>query len=796
MLELCKLKNDTLLLVSSGLKKYILLKLSENKIFTNVKVMSCDEFIRSYDFDYTNKTVYYVMNKYNIKASIARIYIKNLYYLENDDYGIDKLKFLKELRADLLDRGLISENKLFREKVKTKHIVVCGKIDDFCKKIIDSLKAFTDVNYVELSNNCEFNHQIYECADVEAEVNFLVSDICRLLDNNVPIQKIKIANMTGDYQTITRRIFKIFNIPICLNDKNNLYSVNMGSFFLENLASDITITLNKIKESFDLQNENLSIQYNKILSICNSYNWCEDYLSIRELLVYELQHCILNQQNNGGIEIIDLEQYVPADDEYIYLLGFCQGLFPYTEKDEDYLNDNIKEKLHLETTVVKNNKHISDAIRFIKNTKNLVITFPKYINGPTEVSNINDLLKYSIIKKDSNNFNYSNLNNELILGQKLDTYIKYGIKDKYLVDLLNTYPNNDYRSYDNKFSGINVETLREYKNSYLTLSYSSIDAFFHCAFKFYVSNILKLNIYEENFMNYIGSLFHFVLSKCYDVDFNFENAWNDFISNNPKDFSNKEKYFLDKLKKELYFIIGELNEQKKYTNFNELSLEKQINIDKSYKNWKVNFVGIVDKILSMKKNNQELVAVVDYKTGNPSLDLTKVPHGLGMQLPIYLYLINNMNPDAIIVGFYLQKILPTVINRDNKKEYSEQKKEYLKLQGYSVSKEELLCEFDNSYEESKLIKSMRTTSKGFSSYSKVLTDMEINNLKNLVNQNIDKSIEEITNGNYSINPKQISGNLVGCEFCQFKDICFRNNKDIVDLADYKDLSFLRGDENA
>ena len=69
----------------------------------------------------------------------------------------------------------------------------------------------------------------------------------------------------------------------------------------------------------------------------------------------------------------------------------------------------------------------------------------------------------------------------------------------------------------------------------------------------------------------------------------------------------------------------------------------------------------------MKKNNQELVAVVDYKTGNPSLDLTKVPHGLGMQLPIYLYLINNMNPDAIIVGFYLQKILPTVINRNNKK---------------------------------------------------------------------------------------------------------------------------------
>ena len=77
----------------------------------------------------------------------------------------------------------------------------------------------------------------------------------------------------------------------------------------------------------------------------------------------------------------------------------------------------------------------------------------------------------------------------------------------------------NYLKYDNKFTKINVESLKKYKNNYLTLSYSSIDAYFHCAFKFYISNILKLNIYEENFMNYIGSLFHFVLSKYYEKDF-------------------------------------------------------------------------------------------------------------------------------------------------------------------------------------------------------------------------------------------------------------------------------------
>ena len=68
-----------------------------------------------------------------------------------------------------------------------------------------------------------------------------------------------------------------------------------------------------------------------------------------------------------------------------------------------------------------------------------------------------------------------------------------------------------------------------------------------------------------------------------------------------------------------------------------------------------------------------------------------------MQLPIYLYLINSRYSNAEIVGFYLQKILPTSINKDSKKTYIDQKKDYLKLQGYSVTKESLLKEFDKVF---------------------------------------------------------------------------------------------------
>ena len=795
MLDLDKIKNNTLLLTDSTLKKSILLEISKNKIFTNIKIMTFDEFIKEYNFNYTNKTIYYVMHKYNVKVSIALIYIRNLYFVGTSDYNIDKLKFLIDLKQELLENNLVQENYLFREKVKSMHITVYGDVPAIYKNAIDKLNEFTDVTYIDIDNSNNYTHDIYECNNMDSEIEFVVKRIASLLDSGIQIDKIKLANVSREYQTIIRRIFSIFNIPITLNENNNLYSVSMGNFFLDNIESDIEITLNKIKDKYNLKNENLNNQYNKLLNICNSYNWCNDYLSIKDLLIYELQQCNITN-NIGGIDVIDLEKSVPENDEYVFLIGCNQGIFPCTEKDEDYLNDTIKEKLNLETTVIKNNKHLETTLRFIKNTKNLVITYPKYVNGPMELSNINDILKYQVTKVEGNNYGYSNLNNTLLLGQMLDTYIKYGVKDTDLSRLLNTYPKNNYLKYDNKFTKINVESLKKYKNNYLTLSYSSIDAYFHCAFKFYISNILKLNIYEENFMNYIGSLFHFVLSKYYEKDFDFDISWNEFISNNVKELSNKEKYFLNKLKDELHFIIDTLDEQKKYTSFNEFLLEEKIDIDKSINGWKINFVGIVDKILLLKKDNQRLVAVVDYKTGNPSLDLTKVPNGLGMQLPIYLYLINSRYSNAEIVGFYLQKILPTSINRDSKKTYIDQKKDYLKLQGYSVTKESLLKEFDNTYEDSKLIKSMRTTSKGFASYSKVLTTTEMDNLQKLVNKNIDNAINNIIDGNFEVNPKQINGDLVGCEFCKFKDICFRNNKDIVNLEEYKDLSFLGGEDNA
>ena len=89
---------------------------------------------------------------------------------------------------------------------------------------------------------------------------------------------------------------------------------------------------------------------------------------------------------------------------------------------------------------------------------------------------------------------------------------------------------------------------------------------------------------------------------------------------------------------------------------------------------------------------------------------------------------------------------------------------------------------------------MRTKSDGeFYSYAKTLNETEINNLINLVDKKIEEGSTNILDANFKINPKKINGINIGCEFCKFKDICFKKEKDMVNLTEQDYKEFLGGE---
>ena len=460
-------------------------------------------------------------------------------------------------------------------------------------------------------------------------------------------------------------------------------------------------------------------------------------------------------------------------------MGFNQENIPTIYKDDKYLTDKLLIDLGLEDSNMKNKREKEQILKIIKSIKNLTITYKKKSSfNDYFISNLNDDLGYEVVKKELN-FNTIRSMKQLNISvcKYLDTFTKYGIKNKYLEKLyFNT--NISYRTFNNKYKTINIDDLMEYLNYKLLLSYTGIDKYYHCAFSYYISNILKLDTYEEKFSATLGSLIHDILSKCFNQNFSFENEFNNYINNIGYELSAKEKFFLNNVKEEIIYIINTIKKQKLLTGFDKELYEKKIYIELDNK-IKVTFMGIIDKMMILSRDGKDYVSIIDYKTGNPNTNLDHIKDGLTLQLPIYAYLIKNSNlfDDPIISGIYYQKILNGKQKANTIEDYEKEKYDNLKLIGLSTNDEEILSIFDSTYENSELIKSMKLTSKGFSSYAKVFSETEMDDILEIAKTKIDEAVNNILNGNFKINPKELKFENIGCKFCKYKDLCYMTESD-------------------
>ena len=790
------LENDSILIVPSQIKEKILTEMNKKSKLFNVKLMEINEFKREYFFDYTTETIFYVMKHYNYDYEFSLDIINNLYFLSSENYNHEKLKFLLNIKNELINNNLLIFDNVFKISLETKKIYVYGYdyINNFYKKMFSTL----NVNYID-QNISKFNHDIMEFDTIQDEVIFVANKICELIENKIDLNKIKIINPSSNYNATIKRIFNLFNLPFYFNN-NYLISTKISNNFFEILSNDIVETLEKLKETISLNDELEQTEYNQIVKICNKYNWCSNFLDIKNNLIYEFSNTKIDIKKEANyIEFVSLENNFFYDDEYVFLIGFNQNTYPKTVKDDDFLNDEVKKFLNLETTTEINKINYNILVNKLYSIKNLFISYK--LKSPFNsfyCSQIIDDLNLNVVKNYNCNIHYSILNDKLNLAITLDNYLKYGEESQDLELLYSNYPGINYKTYNNQYTKIDENLFRKYLNNKLSLSYSSINNFYKCSFRYYMENILNLQISSNEFSLFIGNLFHYILSIMYNGDFNFSDSFEAYVNENYEFNTYRERFFINKLKKELEFIIDNIKEQDKFTSFNSHKFEQLIKIDLSKDNYDITFKGIIDKISYKKEAGNTLISIIDYKTGNPNLNLNNIIYGIDMQLCIYAYLSSKLKlfANPLLVGIYLQKILNNEININKNKQYITMKQENLKLQGYSNSNESILKIFDNTYTDSKLIKGMKVSSKGFYAYSKVFDQAMLNSILNIVENNIDEARDKILNREFYINPKKIGvKNLIGCENCTYKELCFMTEDNIINLKEYKNLEFLKDDVN-
>lgn len=775
--------NNKIIIVKDKAKKSIIKKINSTNKLLNIKVITLNELKTKYYFSYTDEAIYNVSKKYNVIPEIAKIYIDNLYYIK--DIDDEKVKFLCEIKSFLEEKKLLTSDLFFKKYLCGKEIVLYDleNIDKFYINIFDELKKDNHITYVNEEKQTT-KKKLYKAKDKNEEVAFVASEIVKLIKSGVSINNIKLAGVTSDYHFVLNKTFKEFKIPLELPSTSSIKGTILVQKFKELFCGDMRYVFEELKKFVNGVNDEKI--YKKIIDVINEYTWAQTYDSVKDMIFKRIDNIKINDNLfQDAVRVVEFNEDVLSDDDYVFLINFNQGITPSVCKDEDYLSDDVKKKLGISDSVDMNIKNIRETQKRIKSTKNLIVTYSEHdLNGELYISNAYDenLFDKSTILID---FTSSNAYNKLRLLSKKDEYTKYGTINDELVILDNHYKDYAYMSYDNNYVCIDKDKLCKYLGNTLTLSYTSMNTYYKCGFRYYLDNVLKLNLYEETYQTTIGNIFHKILSECFNDGYDFDDSWNKCVLESTYEFNNMEKFFLNKLKSELALVIDTIKNQMNYTELKSALYEEKIVVPIN-RELNIRFIGFVDKVLYKENDDETIAAIIDYKTGNPELNIDNSIYGIDMQLPVYIYLLKNTDKikNVRIGGFYLQKILNNTTDM-------EKRLDSLKLQGYSNCDIDVLSLVDNSYMDSKIIKSMKTTSNGFSSYAKVLSDNDMNVLCSIVEDKIREASECIMNAKFDINPKEIDGKLEGCKFCNYKDICYMKNSNIVKLKKVKSDDFLR-----
>lgn len=745
---------------------------SDNSLHNN-KFMTIQEFMDNYYFSYDEKAIFYLMKKYNFNIDVCKVYLSNLYYIDiNKKYNNKKLSFLKDLKIELIENNLLVFNDVFRNYISNSKLTVLNyfNLDKYLEK---------DLNYKYDFSKCELNSSVYEFNTMEEEVNFVCIKIRDLLDKGIDINKIFLCNVDESYNYILSKLFGYYNIPININYNDSIF----GTFVVQEYLKTGNLSLD---------DDNKNILNKKIINILNDLVELDSNDPIyKEILIDKFKNTFLSPKKyDNAINIKNIDDNIFEDDEYVFVLGFNLDSLPMTYKDISYISDIDKKEVDLYDTFYLNKRERNKTIYLLSRINNLTLSYK--LSNPFQKfypSNLIGDLNLEIIKFNDDSFCYSNNYNCIRLGEEFDRYFLYG-EESNVLKILNSNYDINYNRYSNKFTGISNDLYLENIPYPLKLSYTSINTYNECGFKYYINYVLKLGDYTDTFAAFVGSMYHYILTLYKNKNFDLDKEFNNYLEK--RELSLKEKVLLVKIRKDLDILLDVLKKQQLLTGYDNEMYEKSLKVELD-KKVSVEFIGFIDKIMYFKNIDDTYFSIIDYKTGSIDTNISLMKYGLHMQLPSYLFLISYSKcfESPIFTGIYYQNILFNYPNwsKNLDKDLSDR---YL-LKGYSTDDVSILSRFDSTYLDSNYIKSMKyNEEKGFGHYTKLINSDELVGMIKYTKGIINDSADSIIDAKFDINPKIYDSKNFSCKYCKYNDICFVKNDDLVYLDKQDDLSFLGG----
>ncbi|WP_301107843.1 helicase-exonuclease AddAB subunit AddB [Sporosarcina sp.] len=341
-----------------------------------------------------------------------------------------------------------------------------------------------------------------------------------------------------------------------------------------------------------------------------------------------------------------------------------------------------------------------------------------------------------------------------------------------------------------------------------TTSVSRIESYYSCPFQHFTTYGLGLQDRTEFQLEApdIGDLFHAALKWVSDevmrqglswAELTREQCWQlgreaiDALT--PKFFhkillsSQRYAYIQRKLMQIIQRTISALQSQSRNSKFTPIAIEAGFGPNEAIppleiqlkQGQQMRIRGRIDRVDTMKKDDQTFLRVVDYKSSARALDLTEVYYGLSLQMLTYLdvalehaddWLGVHADPAGVLYMYVHNPMLRLTKELADDAVEKELMKSY-KMQGYIVEDAEVALAMDDHLESESLIIPARLKKDGsFYSTSKVLPTEDLNMMRTFVRKRHRQAGDGMLAGDTRVYPYRLKDHMP-CQFCSYQSIC-------------------------
>lgn len=645
------------------------------------------------------------------------------------------------------------------------------------------------------------------------EVVAVLDEVARVIEFQ-PIDSVALMVSEPNYRPLLDVIASRYDLPIQWQEGISIIQHPKVATFYDSLRAtpwSIDDYLERLGTLLTEEDVVLQGIYTQLIRFASDYQSGEfDTSTLNAVLNHQLHHLTYRPTPLKHVLKIyrSSSHYIDAD--YVIVLGVNQGVFPAVSTSSSLVSDATRDALQLSTNADKTAHTMNEFLWFCQLKQKLWITakhrsLDKVYAPSILFASAKPRLLYrtkEMVFDRSDRFSKAQ---DLIRYKKeLYRQRRQGFYDDELEFLNHQFQDALPQPYDNQFKGISSTVMQEFPSPEVT-SYTSLNTFFNCQFRYWMQQVLSVDPFEESLSLYLGNLAHYVLKELghnlggEDYEARIRTFANEYIYEVKEHLSPSMMFYMQHVIPYYTRAVMLLHQFQTHSKFELQFIEQSMSY--GLRNSLVTLRGVVDHVsIYESESGVKHVVIVDYKTGKSPATYAKVEYGIDVQLFVYMLLVRDtyLVDDPYFSGAFQFSMLPKKIpSKDENVSFQEQIDKELGFDGFI---ENNLKKYEDIYDINDSLFNVTLTKKGefHKSFKKKYDQGSLHQYLNYLSAQIELASINIQQGQFEINPKVFlsdkkdtlsSFSDTSCKYCQLKDVCYRTEEDFTKVTKDSKISF-------